>query len=288
MYRDCDHLVDDTHVYTIRGNWSNNEKLVLAKPVYERETVRHSFEKIVDRKGVLGENLVWINPHSYNHISCKGIDITKYSGDTLWDNMVKQFLSIGITADNIGLFGSKRLNFKNCKDEDFIIYGRENLKLLYDNINMFKEKVGLYNHTLMHAKYQEETHGKYFNMENNHLLFCLLNKWSTCAFSDKNTTTIRFVDDKNYSGDILKQYMYQRDFSQSKTIVGVVSNAIETSFMPRIFYLNTLGHNKKIKVITPLWIFHQCVKENDLVAVTGTIIDGALVLRSYEHGIRFI
>ena len=56
--------------------------------------------------------------------------------------------------------------------------------------------------------------------------------------------------------------------------------------MPRMFYLNT--PYKKIKVITPLWIFHQCVKDNDLVEVTGTMIDDALVLRSYEHGTRFI
>lgn len=286
MYRDCDHLIDDVNIYTIRGNWPSSETLILAKPVYERKSIHSPFQKIVDKKGNVGENLSWINPHNYDHIICKGIDNNDYNGNDLWDNMVKHLIALGIRPENIGLFGSKRLKFKNCKDEDFIVYGRENLNLLYENINRFKESVGLYNHTLMHAEYQAKTHGKYFNSRNNHLLFCLLNKWSTCAFSERYTTTIRFVDDSIFSGEILRKYLYQRKFDTSKTLVGFVSSAIDTSFMPRMFYLNT--SKKKIKVITPLWIFHQCVKDNDLVSVTGTMIDDALVLRSYEHGIRFI
>lgn len=286
MYRDCDHLIDENHIYTIRGNWDLRETLILVKPVYERKNNTERFVKIVDKKGLVGENLMWINPHEYDHINCKGINLKNYEGDTLWCKMVKAFINLGISVNDIGLFGSKRLGFKNCKDEDFIIYGRKNLDILHQNIEDYKRSVGLYNHTLAHAWYQADTHGKFFNKNNNDLLFCLLNKWSTCAFADKLTTTIRFVDDSLCTGEILKKYLYQRDFSHLSTFKGVVFGAIETSFMPRIFYLQT--HSCTIKVITPLWFFHQCVKDNDLVQVTGTLIDDVLVLRSYDHGIRFI
>ena len=166
MYRDCDHLVDDLHVYTIRGNWNDEETLLFVKPVYERKDISESFKKIVDRKGVSGENLVWINPKKYKHISCKGIKAGNYIGNNVWDRMVNALVQIGISENNIGLFGSKRLGFPNCKDEDFIVYGRENMVLLHSRIDEFKRLAGLYNHTVAHAVYQAETHGEFFDKEN--------------------------------------------------------------------------------------------------------------------------
>lgn len=286
MFRDCDHLRDENHIYTVRGNWSKDHTLILVKPVYERENSSEDFKKIVDRKGNGGENLKWINPHDYEHISCKGIDAGRYTNDEVWDRMVQTFIALGIKEEDIGLFGSKRLGFKNCKDEDFIIYGKENMKLLHDNIDRFKKMAKMYNHTLTHATYQAKTHGKYFDPEKNNLLLCLLRKWSTCAFTDELTSTIRFVDESEETGLILKKYFYNRDLSDAVTVKGVVSNADGTSFMPRRFNLNT--DSGVIEVITPLWIFHQCVEENDLVEVTGCMVDGKLIVRGYNHGIKFI
>ena len=286
MYRDCDHLVDELHVYTIRGNWHDTETNILVKPVYERNNVSDSFDKIVDRKGVFGENLVWINPQGLEHISCKGIDVQKYSGNNVWDRMVNALIKIGISEECIGLFGSKRLGFKNCKDEDFIIYGKDNMVLLHDRIDEFKRLAGLYNHTLTHASYQVEKHGKYFDKDKNDLLLCLLNKWSTCAFTDSLTSTIRFVDENDMTGKTLKRYFLDTNLDYECTVQGFVSGALGTSFMPRRFNLNT--DNGVVEVITPLWIFHQCVKDNDLVRVTGGMVDGKLIVRGYNHGIKYI
>lgn len=286
MFRDCDHLVDNLHVYTIRGNWDDSETNILVKPVYERNNEIDSFCKIVDRKGIYGENLIWINPQDYKHISCKGIEAANYSGNNVWDRMVNALIKIGISEENIGLFGSKRLGFTNCKDEDFIVYGKDNMRLLYSRIDDFKRLAGLFNHTLAHAKYQEETHGKYFDKEKNDLLLCLLNKWSTCAFTDTLTSTIRFVDEDDMTGEIFKQFFFDTNFDNEYTVQGFVSEAEGTSFMPRRFNLNTV--NGIIEVISPLWIFHQCVKENDLVSVTGCMIDGKLIVRGYNHGIKFV
>ena len=245
-----------------------------------------TFTKIVDRKGNSGENLAWINPHEFNHISCKGIKASNYSGNDVWDRMVNALIRIGISENNIGLFGSKKLGFKNCKDEDFIVYGKENMILLHNRIDEFKRLAGLYNHTLAHATYQAETHGKFFDKGKNDLLLCLLSKWSTCAFTDTLTSTIRFVDDEEMTGEVLKHFFLNTDLDAECTIQGVVSEADGASFMPRRFNLNT--ENGVVEVITPLWIFHQCVKENDLVRVTGCMIDGKLAVRGYNHGIKFV
>lgn len=286
MYRDCDHLIDDLHVYTIRGNWNDQETNILVKPVYERVDVSSSFKKIVDRKGISGENLAWINPQGLKHISCKGIKASDYTGNNVWDRMVNALIKIGINEENIGLFGSKRLGFQRCKDEDFIVYGKDNMLLLHNRIDEFKRIAGLYNHTLAHATYQAETHGKYFNKEKNDLLLCLLRKWSTCAFTDTLTSTIRFVDDGDLTGEILKELFFDTNLDDEYTIQGFVSEADGTSFMPRRFNLHT--KNSVVEVVTPLWIFHQCVKDNDLVRVTGCMLDGKLVVRGYNHGIRFV
>lgn len=286
MYRDCDHLRDENHIYTIRGNWGDDENIILVKPVYERNSKDVGFTKIVDKRGIDGENLKWINPHLYEHISCKGIDSTKYRGIEVWDKMIMSLINLGIKQEDIGLFGSKRLGFDNCKDEDFIVYGYDNMILLKKHIDEFKRMAGLYNHTMTHARYQANTHGKYFAEEKNDLLMCLLRKWSTCAFTDKLTSTIRFVNESDNTGKILKKYFYDTDLSNTVSIRGYVSSAEGTSFMPRHFVLNT--EFGKIDVITPLWIFHQCVRDNDLVEVTGCLIDNSLLVRRYNHGIKFI
>ena len=286
MYKDCDHLIDNNYIYTIRGNWNIHSELLLAKPVYYRESRQTEYVKIVDKKGDIGENMVWINPQSMKHINCKGINVKEFSDDSIWSKIVQQLIKLGISPNDIGVFGSKRLGFKQCKDVDFIIYGKDKMQLLKENIETFKSKVGLYNHTILHASYQALVHGEYLDKKKNDLLLCLLNKWSTCAFSERLTTTIRFVNEKDKSGDLLKSLLYKTDLSNNFEFSGVVSNAENTSFIPRIFSI--ANKQEKYDVVTPLWIFHQCVKNNDLVRVTGSLVNNKIVIRRYDHGIKFV
>ena len=284
MYLDCDHLKNENSVFTIRGNWSSEVDILLAKPVYIKSDDK--FIKIVDKQGDIGENLVWINPKLYTHIKCRGINKKDYSGDSIWDRMVQQFLTMGIEEKDIGLFGSKRLDFPNCKDYDFIIYERKNMELLKNNIESFKTSTGLFNHTIAHAMYQAETHGKYFKSSKQDLLLALLNKWSTCSFNSTQTTTIRFVDPTDNSGDLLKSILYNKNLDNEITLSGIVKNAEDTSFMPRRFTL--ISDEKRYEVIIPLWLYHQCVKNNDYIDVTGCLQDNMIVVRRYSDGIKFL
>jgi predicted nucleotidyltransferase len=286
MYIDCDHLIDDHYIYTIRGNWKSNSKEIFVKPVYHRSIIGERYNKIVDQKGSIGENMIWINPYHMTHVPCKGIRATDYLGQDIWSKMVREFISIGISETDIGVFGSKRLGFKQCKDVDFIIYGTNNMLRLKKMIATFKKNLNLYNHTIKHAVYQAEVHGKHFDRKINDLLFCLLNKWSTCAFTESLTTTIRFVDTQSKSGQMLRSLLRDSKNMSSFSFKGVVSNSEGTSFMPRTFTVS--NGNKSYNVFSPLWIFHQCVKNNDLVKVTGWVNDNTIILRRYDHGITFI
>ena len=286
MYRDCDHLLNEKNIYTVRGNWSASSSLVLVKPVYEKNSETGVFEKIVDRKGVSGENLAWIDPKNFRQVSCKGIDVAEFSSNSVWDKIVHGLLDLGVSAENIGVFGSKKLNLKNCKDVDFVIYGRENMLLLKNNIAKFKADAGLYNQTVAHAKYQAEVHGRYFSGDANNLLMCLLRKWSTCALDENSTTTLRFVDDSKETGGEILELFFNQNYEPLTSMRGSVSDADNTSFMPRKFNLNCA--NESVEVVTPLWIFHQCVRDNDLVEVTGKKVGNKLLVREYCHGIRHL
>lgn len=286
MYYDCDHLITENKVFTIRGNWPDTATMVLAKPVYERKNLYEDFKKIVDRKGLIGENLEWINPVEYKHILCKGIDIEEYCHEnSLWSTMVNNFLKLGINANDIGVFGSKKLCLKSCRDVDFVIYGKENFDVIRKHIEWFKRESNLSNQTVRHAIYQAEKHGAFFDDSVNNLLMCLIRKWSTCAINETMTTTIRFVDTFCNSGNILKQYFYGQVCEDEITIRGIVIDE-KTSFMPRRFILKT--HHGFYEVITPLWIFFQCVRKNDLVEVTGTLVDNKILVRRYSHGIKHL
>ena len=286
MFRDCDHLLDEHYIYTIRGNWPDDCDLLLAKPVYNRTSTESAYVKIVDQKGSNGENLVWLDPTGLEHLSSKGIADIMPSPDSLWFRMALELQMAGIPTDMIGIFGSHRLRLPRCRDVDFIIYGRDNMYKLKAGMDRFKRNLGLANHTVKHASYQVETHGRFYAGENNDLLLCLLNKWSTCAFTHESTSTIRFVDESDQSGKLLKDSLYQTDLSQTIVLEGIVSGAENTSFIPRRFELN--DGRTTFQIISPLWIFHQCVKDNDLVRVTGALLNNHVILRNYDHGIKFI
>lgn len=286
MYYDCDHLKAADKIYTIRGNWAESENVVLAKPVYELNHETNTYTKIVDRKGNFGETLVWLNPKKYEHIRCRGIDIKDYQGIDIWSRIIKEIIKLGISPEDIGLFGSKRLGFPNYRDEDFVIYGKKNMCILHENIFAFKESVGLYNQTYMHAKHQADVHGKYYDRHVNSLILCLIRKWSTCAFSPEQATTIRFVPETVITGNILKKHFFKLPMDEICTIRGVVTDDEGTSFMPRFFKIRT--NFGIFTVITPLWIFHQCVRKNDLVEVTGVVSGDKLLVWRYSHGIKIL
>jgi len=284
MYYDNDYLIDDCFIYGIKGNWSRNYSRILVKPVYEKD-ISGNWTKIVDKKGKDGENLIFITPQELRHVSSQGVDVNLLEEDTIWYRFYEAFLDIGLSKEDIGLFGSHRLQLKTPKDADFIVYGIENAKKLFECMDFFKRKTNSYSITFQHVSYQAETHGKFYSKEVNSLPLCLMNKWSSCMIEHGICSTIRFTD-KTFNDGNLINHMFEINEPLGR-IEGIVFDSIYTSLFPRRFKIKT-SENKIYEVISPLWIFHQCVRDNQKVIITGIISQNTIIARNYNHGIKIV
>lgn len=284
MYYDNDYLMSDNFIYGVKGNWSSDCPQILVKPVYEKNGTGN-WTKIVDKKGQYGEYLIFVTPQELQHISSQGIDASLLERNTIWYRFYETLLEIGLSKEDIGLFGSRRLHFQNPKDADFVVYGIENAKKLFEHINFFKYKTNSYNITFQHVSYQAETHGKPYVKDVNSLELCLMNKWSSCMIGEGICSTIRFVDKSSNDGDLIRHVFEVNEPVAS--VEGIVFDAIYASFFPRRFKIKT-SENKIYEVISPLWIFHQCVKDNQKVRITGIIDKETIIVRNYNHGIKIV
>jgi hypothetical protein len=276
--------MNDDFIYGVKGNWPRDCQQILVKPVYEKAGPEN-WTKIVDKKGQHGECLIFISPQKLRLVSSRGIDSILLEKNTIWYRFYETFLEIGLSKEDIGLFGSRRIQFKNTKDADFIVYGIENAKKTFEHVNLFKRKTNSYNITFQHASYQAETHGKLYEREVNSLELCLMNKWSSCMIGEGICSTIRFVDKISNDKNFIKHIFEVNEPLDS--IEGVVFDAIYASFFPRRFMIKTT-ENKVYEVISPLWIFHQCVRDNQKVIITGIISKNTIIVRDYNHGIKIV
>ncbi|HUD02092.1 MAG TPA: hypothetical protein VMR37_07170 [Rhabdochlamydiaceae bacterium] len=283
MFLDNDYLVQPSSIFGIRGNWPSTVSRVLAKPVYQKNE-KGLFQKIVDTPGKKGEQLVWVDISSAKYISSRAIEEEIFSESSVWGEMSRALLAIGIEKAEIGYFGSKRLKLPKYKDIDFIVYGQRAFNLLRNKIDLFKHLSNTHNFTLDHAKYQALKHGAFYSPSSNTLTKCLMNKWSSCMVAEKLCSTIRFVDPIDLTCDKLEMLFELED--DEIEIEGIVTNDTKTSFMPREFSLYSNGTT--YDVLTAGWIFHQCVKLGQSVRATGILKNDQLIIRNYSHGIRIV
>ncbi len=285
MYLDNDYVIQGTRVFGVKGNWPEDARTILVKPVYETDA-NGQRTKIVDRPGEYGERFCWLDPSGLVHIRSQGLDDDLLSADSVWGAMSRAFLSVGIDRTEIGYFGSHRLGYENAKDVDFVLYGKTAHDTLFRRMNEFKWETGTYNLTEEHAVYQAETHGSRYTRASASLVRCLLNKWSSCMIRKGLCSTVRFVDPDAPSGPLL-QRVFEASREDTVTVRGIVSDASGTSRFPRTFTLH-VGHGDSYQVIVPLWIYHQCVRDGDLVEVLGMRSENTLIVRDYDHGLRYI
>jgi len=284
MYLDNDYIKTDNSIWGVKGNWPKSSNKILVKLVY-RKDFAGNYEKVVDLPGEHGESFHWLEPSSAEHIYSRSTaGLSLLSPDSKWSLMYQALLDIGLDDNEIGYFGSKRINFSNHKDVDFIVYGMNAFNLIKQSISKIKQQIGAYNISHQHISYQIDTHAKYYDKQLSSFELCLANKWSSCMFAYRLCSTIRFVNPVEYTGELLKLILSLS--GKSDKLIGIAINTDKCSFFPRQFTL--LSENQEFQVVIPLWIFHQCVKEGDLVEIIGTRSDNLIVIKKYTHGIRLI
>lgn len=92
---DCDHLVCENTIYTVKGNWFAISEKVLVKPIYRK--IAGQWRKVVDEKGAQGENFHIINPQSLLHISTRVSVPNLNTEDSVWGNIYRCLIQIGIS-----------------------------------------------------------------------------------------------------------------------------------------------------------------------------------------------
>lgn len=287
MYFDNDYLVGSSDIYGIKGNWPSSATNLWVKPVYHVSAI--GAIKVVDVPGPCGELFENVDPRQFTRLSARPLPLQVTTESSPWGRMLAALVNIGISIDSIGMFGSRRLSLAKVqlnqwKDTDFVVYGRNYHDLLHARINEFHEMALTSPISEEHVEYQARTHGSHYDARYNTLEICLQNKWSSCMIKSGICSTIRFVDET-----ILAPQMLPCRDAPGKVIdfSGRVQNAAGASFIPRCF--TVLDGDKIIRVVTLAWIFHQCVKDGDIVSIRGILVEPDLViLDSYSHGIRHI
>jgi hypothetical protein len=281
VFLDNDYLVTANSVWGVKGNWSAVVPVLFAKPVYR--LIGGVPTKVVDEPGRCGEQFVELSPAGLRHVQSRGLPDKVIAEDSSWGRMARGLLALGIPREAIGMFGSRRLGLSRFKDTDFVVYGRDYHDLLFRSMPLFHESAGTTPISWDHVRSQVIRHGALYDSRVNSLEICLHGKWSSCMVAPGICSTIRFVDPTDDAALLFESLTLQ---GPVECVSGVVQDASRSSFMPRVFTLEAGG--TCFCVVTPAWIFHQCVSDGQTIAVTGIRSGRFLFVRDYCHGIRHL
>ncbi|MBR9678602.1 MAG: hypothetical protein GOU97_04905, partial [Nanoarchaeota archaeon] len=110
----------------------------------------------------------------------------------------------------------------------------------------------------------------------------LRNKWSSLQIKKGVLSTIRFA----YKEKEFPENPWDAPTEGLTTMSGVVVDDFGASFCPRVF---TVKNDKEVvKVASYFWAYHQCVKNGDMVFVTGNKRGGYVTVDTPHHGIKVL
>lgn len=196
----------------------------------------------------------------------------------IWTKFIEAVHIIGITDEDLGIFGSTLCGFPIIKDVDFIIYGKENLEKYYENQLFVKAYVDADYISNAHVEYQYEKY-KHLYSSKMDLKRILSNNWSGLQLSNGVLSTPRFIIDENFDIPEIT--------GGNEMIVGTVYNSLTSSCTPKIFNITTEKGN--YTVITPFWMLQSCVRDDDKIKLFGKINHEKkiILLITKEHYLQY-
>ena len=288
MLQDCDYLANESSVFGVKGTYPPGAREVYVKPVYQR---RHGqWHKVVDEPGPSGEQFVVVSPAELRHVEVRvrPTDIEGEAGP--WGNMYRALRSLGVPADRVGNFGSRRLSEAGFafqpKDTDFVVYGLDACLWLRSRMASFHELAGTSPISRDHIESQVRRHARPYDPTRNTFHEMLSRKWSSCQIADGLCSTLRFVALAAELDHGLSVADCLNARGKPIEVEGVVCHSLGMSFVPRRFELECADGVRE--VVTAGWIFHQAVRDGDRVVVLGISTGRRVVLNRYEHGIRIV
>ena len=178
----------------------------------------------------------------------------------VWKKFVSSLNNIGISDDNIGIFGSYLVGFNIIKDVDFVIYGVDNLYLYYKNNEYIKKHIGSTYISKEHIKYQYEKHKGSFS--NKCDLYKIISRnWSGVQIKKGVLSTPRFID--------LNFMEIPVDNNVREVIKCRVLNGLESAMLPR--RAKVLFEDEEYTLLTNLWKYQSFLQDGDVIECLASV-----------------
>lgn len=256
-----DYILDNDDNFWIVTNITDNayKGLMIYRVTSEgryNNITKKSYIKCDDKKGIIEV------PSKYKRIfKPRDFYLTnKRNLKGIWKAYVDVLNEIGISDDNIGIFGSYLIGFDIIKDVDFIIYERDNLHKYYNNINYIREKLKVTSISEEHTEYQYNKHKDKFN-EKCDLKEIISRNWSGIQLDNGVLSTPRFIDTKNTNTPTKKGI--------DRLIKVKVLEGFYSVMLPREAVVEY--NNETYKVFSTLWKFQSFAHTGDIIKVFGNV-----------------
>ncbi|MBT4373652.1 hypothetical protein HN832_00135 [archaeon] len=178
-----------------------------------------------------------------------------------WKKIPLALMSVGISKENIGIFGSYMLGFEIIKDVDFIVYGLANFKIIKKNIKKIKEILHTSDITPEHIDYQIKKYAFLYSSENQFGKI-LQRNWAGIQIGKGVLSTIRFV----YFNDESPKDLFIK-FGAKTILKGIVVESEGTNFVPRIAFIDSpFG---RIRILSYFWMFNSFLKKGEEIKICG-------------------
>ena len=242
-------------VYKVDANGNRYNKIT--KKYYIKSKC-NSFEKIPTYKRVFKPNIFYIE----NKSNLEGV----------WKKYIEILNDIGIKDKDIGIFGSYMIGFEVIKDIDFVIYGFNNLKKYYNNLNKILKYTNSTNINKEHIIYQFNKHKADYSL-NTDLLEIISRNWSGIQVDEKVLSTPRFIDKNN-------QHI-PTDNGERKVVIFKVIDGFKSTMLPRTS--RVLYNGEVYIVISALWKYQSFLRKGDVIECLGSVNEDLKTITLYDY-----
>ncbi len=197
----------------------------------------------------------------------------------LWLDFAFSLNKAGVSDEFIGIFGSFLIGFDISKDVDFVVYGDENLKKLYQNIEIIKKNLNATSISQAHIDYQYEKHKRLYSPKCD-LKEIISRNWAGVQIKEGLLSTIRFID----FGHQIMPYVT----GHKKIVKCQVTEGLTSACFPRRVLCKYNGETYTI--YSSMWKFQSFARDGDIVEIYGKVDEKnkIITIESNEDYIKFI
>lgn len=178
----------------------------------------------------------------------------------IWKKYINVLNKIGISDNNIGIFGSYLIGFDIIKDVDFVIYGMDNLKKYYEYNDYIKNKLNANYISEEHILEQYNKHKNRFPKECD-LKKIIAHNWSGIMLENNVLSTPRFIDYNNY--------IIPKKEGIDTEIRVTVTEGLYSSLLPRV--AKVLYNDIEYTVISSIWKYQSFAYKDDELLIYANV-----------------